>query len=108
MLREDGVDTPLTVKSNMYENGLKERRTMKVEVEDGDGIGAEYVDEPIDETAGEVNVSYIPRNAIVGWVTVSPMHMDLDNDSNSRLGTLQSRVSWDKQYTIQFNPDYKA
>lgn len=36
------------------------------------------------------------------------MHMDLDNDSNSRLGTLQSRVSRDKQYTIQFNPDYKA
>lgn len=41
-------------------------------------------------------------------MTVSPMHMDLDNDSNSRLGTLQSRVSWDKQHTIQFNPDYKA
>ena len=36
------------------------------------------------------------------------MPVNLDNDSNSRLGTLQSRVSWDKQYTIQFNPDYKA
>ena len=38
------------MKSNMYENGLKERRTTKVEVEDGDGLGGEYVDDPIDAT----------------------------------------------------------
>lgn len=55
-----------------------------------------------------MNVSYIPRNAIIGWVTVSNMHMDGDNDNNSRLETLQSRISWDKKYNIQFNPEYKA
>ena len=62
----------------------------------------------IDETAGEVNVSYIPRNAIIGWVTVSTMHMDGNNGNNSRLDTLQRRISMDKDYTIQFNPEYTA
>ena len=80
---------------------------MKVEIEDEDAFG-EYVDEPIDETEGEVNVSYIPRNAIIGWVTVSTMHMDGNNDNNSRLDTLQRRISMDKDYTIQFNPEYAA
>ena len=53
-----------------------------------------------------MNVIYIPRNAIVGWVTVSPMHMD--NDDPSHLESMQNRISWDKNYTIQFNPEYKA
>ena len=55
-----------------------------------------------------MNVSYIPRNAIIGWVTVSTMHMDGNNDNNSRLDTLQRRISMDKDYTIQFNPEYAA
>ena len=101
------VEKAWDMKSNMYENGFKEHRTMKVEIEDEDAFG-EYADEPIDETAGEVNVSYIPRNAIIGWVTVSTMHMDGNNDNNSRLDTLQRRISMDKDYTIQFNPEYVA
>ena len=60
-----------------------------------------------DETNGEVCVSRIPRNAIIGWVKVSIMHMDGDNNNNSRLDTLQSRITWDKDYSITFNPEYE-
>lgn len=36
------------------------------------------------------------------------MHMDTDNDNASRLESMQNRISWDKNYTILFNPEYKA
>lgn len=97
------------MKCNMYENGLMERRMVPVEIEDPDSLtGVRDVEEPLDETGGEVNVSYIPRNAIIGWVSVSNMHMDTADDNRQCLDTLQRRISWDKNYTIQFNPEYKA
>lgn len=97
------------MKCNMYENGRMERRMVPVEIEDPDSLtGVRDVEEPLDVTGGEVNVSYIPRNAIIGWESVSNMHMDTADDNRQRLDTLQRRISWDKNYTIQFNPEYKA
>ncbi len=36
------------------------------------------------------------------------MSISLFSKNNERLETLQSRISWDKKYNIQFNPEYKA
>ena len=71
----------------VYENGYKVRRNP------GD-----------DETMGEVNVSTVPRSAIVGWIKV-PKVSGFDNtvDNEQRLHVLQS----DPNCKAEFNPDYK-
>lgn len=60
---------------------------------------------PIDETKGEVNVSRIPRSAIVGWIKV-PQSSGFDNetDNERRLRFLQNNP----QCEIEFNPEYKS
>lgn len=74
----------------VYENGYKERENPTD-----------------DETKGEVCVSRIPRNAIIGWVKVSDMYMGQGEENNPKLETLQSRIGWDKKYSITFNPEYQ-
>ena len=76
------------MESTVYENGYKERRNP----ED-------------DETNGEVNISTVPRNAIVGWLKISPsVHIEEISDNAEKLAILQNNPDC----LIEFNPDYKA
>ncbi len=76
----------------VYENHYKER------VNGPDG-------KPFDETAGEVNVSFIPKNAIIGWVQI-PQTSNIGNvaDNASKLDILKFHLD----DCLTFNPDYKA
>ena len=60
---------------------------------------------PVDETKGEVNVSRIPRSAIVGWIKI-PRSSIFDDEINNerRLRFIQN----DPRCEIEFNPDYKS
>ena len=44
----------------------------------------------IDETKGEVNVSRIPRNAIIGTITVPERYRSADGSTQSRLESIQN------------------
>jgi hypothetical protein len=59
----------------------------------------------IDETKGEVNVSRVPRSAIVGWIKI-PQASGYENetDNERRLRFIQNNP----QCKIEFNPEYKA
>ncbi len=98
------------MESTVYNNGYKQRSTEKVRIGRPDGFGPEeFVEVPLDETNAEVNVSYVPRSAIIGWVSVPDRSFfDADFSNEGRLNTLQSRCTWDKSCVIQFNPDYRA
>ena len=78
------------MENNMYQNGYKVRRNPTD-----------------DDTKGEVCVSHIPRNAIIGWVKVSDMYNGTLDSNQSKLETLQNRITWDKKYSITFNPEYQ-
>ncbi|MBR1589138.1 MAG: hypothetical protein IJ658_12530, partial [Kiritimatiellae bacterium] len=57
-----------------------------------------------DETMGEVNISYVPRNAIVGWIRISRNSSIDDVVANEgRLETLKD----DPNTIIEFNPEYR-
>jgi len=75
-----------------YGNGYAEK------AKDKDG-------KPIDETKGEVNVSRVPRSAIVGWIKI-PQSSGYENetDNERRLRFIQDNP----QCKIEFNPDYKS
>ena len=57
-----------------------------------------------DETMGEVNISTVPRSAIVGWIKV-PKDSGFDStvDNEERLHILQGNPDC----KAEFNPDYK-
>ena len=76
------------MEKTVYENGYKVRQNQ----ED-------------DETMGEVNISTVPRNAIVGWLKIPPF-VKIDNftDNAEKLAMLQNNPDCE----IEFNPDYKA
>ena len=74
----------------------------------GNGYAEKAIDrdgKPIDETKGEVNVSRIPRSAIVGWIKI-PQASGFENetDNGRRLRFLQDNPKCE----IGFNPDYKS
>lgn len=104
------------MESTLYENGYKERP--KAPVKHGDEAGYDMMMRmrgeapepvPLDETNGEVNISSIPRSAIIGWVTFKGRKVvDIDGTAHDRLNSMQRRIDWDEDYTIHFNPDYKA
>ena len=103
------------MESALYENGYKERPQAPVKHDDDEDSGAIHLlgaapePVPLDETNGEVNVSRIPRGAIVGWVTFKGRRVDdVGGPAHDRLDSMQHRIDWDNDYTIQFNPDYKA
>lgn len=57
----------------------------------------------IDETTGEVNVSFIPKSAIVGWVEIDDAAVFGDiKDNGKRLEHVQTHGRF------VFNPEYKA
>ena len=94
----------------LYANGHKERPMQKAKKDDYIPYGVIDRPEavPLDETNGEVCVSGIPRNAIVGWVTFKGRRVvDIDGTNHSRLSSIQNRIDWAKDYTIKFNPDYR-
>lgn len=76
------------MEKTVYENGYKVRQNQ----ED-------------DETMGEVNISTVPRNAIVGWLKIPPF-VKIDNitDNAEKLAMLQNNPDCE----IEFNPDYKT
>lgn len=104
---------------NMYENGFKKREMVKQHIDenkrgfdnDFDAFRVDdddkYIDVPFDETKGEVNVSYIPRNAIIGSITVPERYRSFEGTTKDRLESIQSRITWSKEYVIKFNPEYK-
>lgn len=98
------------LESNLYENGYKERPKTKAKNDDFVRPGFDRPEEvPLDETNGEVNVSAIPKSAIVGWVTFKGRNVvDVGGSNHSRLESMQARIDWDKDYTIKFTPAYKA
>ena len=99
---------------NVYKNGLLERQTVKVEVKDKNlGDRREFVEVPFDETKNEVNISDIPKNAIIGWVNVPQFyHPGGLSSGKSNLEYIQSHIFTENKdsvmehYEIVFNPDY--
>lgn len=60
----------------------------------------------VDETKGEVNASFIPKSAIVGWVEIDDGDKFGDTVSNEkRLEFVKGRVG---SPAVKFNPEYKA
>ena len=99
---------------NVYKNGLLERRMEKVEIKDKNlGDKDEFVEVPLDETKNEVNISDVPKNAIIGWINVPPFYYPGENTSaQGKLQYIQDRLftlnkdSAMEHYEIEFNPDY--
>ena len=67
-----------------------------------------------DESNGEVNVSYIPRNAIIGWVNIprGTLGRAIANtpDTDEKLKKLNNiaRGTFGPNLKLTFNPEYKA
>ena len=67
-----------------------------------------------DESNGEVNVSYIPRNAIIGWVNIprGTLGRAIANtpDTDEKLKKLNNiaRGTFGPYLKLTFNPEYKA
>ena len=81
------------MESTAYENGYKHREPGSKQDETG---GKQ------DETGGEVNVSFIPRNAIVGGVYIDMSFNIGDKNNQARLDVIKR-----KRENFCFNPDYK-